>query len=155
GLNAEIWVCSAGYGFVRATSRLKPYAATFSPAHRDGIQVRSDRGANGSSGRQWWAQLASWQGPEAGVPRRIADLARATPFVPILVAASPVYLAAMEEDLNEAMNSLASKGLLSIFSAGANSSGCLATNLVPCDARLQGCLGGARLSLNVRSLRLA
>src|SRR5262249_51154771 len=113
GLKAEIWVCSAGYGLVRTASCLKPYAATFSSRHPDGVPSRLDDPVGADVVQHWWAHLAKWEGPEPGMPRTIADLARTNPRAPMLVAGSPSYLNAIAADLSQAANALASEDLLS------------------------------------------
>jgi hypothetical protein len=60
----------------------------------------------------------------------------------------------MEKDLEEASGRLADPGQLAVLSAGAEEVGSLGGHLLPCDARLQHLVGGARASLNVRLARL-
>jgi hypothetical protein len=73
--------------------------------------------------------------------------------VPLLVVASPDYLHAIEQDLTVAAAALSRRDLLLIVSAGMRTFGKLTDHLLPCDARLQSCLGGTRGTLNIRIAR--
>jgi hypothetical protein len=37
GLEATVWICSAGYGLIGLDSRIKPYSATFASNHADTV----------------------------------------------------------------------------------------------------------------------
>jgi hypothetical protein len=151
----RIWVCSAGYGLLSWTSRVSPYAATFAPGEADSV-CRQGRGAGvAAANRSWWRLLSGWAGPEPGTPRSLAGLARSAPEAPLLVAASAVHLQTLLGDLAEARRELADPGQLALLSAGAEGASNLGEHLLPCDARLQRGVGGARASLNVRLARLA
>ena len=69
----------------------------------------------------------------------------------MLFAGSEAYLGALQGDLSDAAARLGER--LVVISAGAGPMGSLAAHQVPCDARFQGALGGARQSINVRILR--
>ena len=73
--------------------------------------------------------------------------------MPLLVVASPDYLQAMDQDLTRAAAALSRRDLLLIISAGMRTFGTLTHHLLPCDARLQSCLGGTRGTLNIRIAR--
>jgi hypothetical protein len=142
-------VCSAGYGLISLTSRLLPYSATFSEGQVDSVCAgrTGDTTANLST---WWQTVASWEGPDPVGPRSLAELARRFPRRPLLLAVSANYLKALQRDVLEANGHLARSELLSILSTGADNNGNCGQHLLPCDARLQTLVGGARSSLNVR-----
>jgi hypothetical protein len=79
------------------------------------------------------------------------------PRATVLVVASELYLKAVWADLiaGAANPGRAFRGTLAIVSAGTKDFGPLAEFALPVDARMQGELGGARRSLNVRMARLA
>lgn len=142
----SLWVCSAGYGLVRADAPLRPYAATFSPGHEDSV------GGDTSSLAGWWGTLATWRGPQPGMPRRLAELAAADPTSTLLLALSPAYLRACGDDVLAAAEALASPDQLSVLCLGWSSGDRLAEYVIPADARLQHTLGGTRQALNTRLL---
>jgi hypothetical protein len=146
GLDASLWVCSAGYGLISADAPLRPYSATFAAGHPDSVC------ASPRYGSSWWTALAAWPGPAPNAPRTLRDLARHDPNALVLLALSSVYLAACAEDARSAAAELASPEHLTIISAGTEPRGLLGRHLVPADARLQATLGGTRQSLNVRIL---
>ena len=155
GLDARMWVCSAGYGLVPIVADLHPYSATFTTENPDAIRRLNGKVSNRAADREWWSALAQWQGPSPGAPRSFRELAARNPRTPILVVASPRYVAAIRGDLVGARDALQSPDLLSVFSSGTPALDGLATNLIPCDARLQAVVGGARFSLSARAARLA
>jgi len=146
GLDAGLWVCSAGYGLVSVDAPLRPYAATFTPGHPDSVSTQPHHRS------QWWAALAGWPGPAAGAPRTLRDLAGREPHAILLVALSATYLAACADDILGAGTELASPAHLTVISVGARTSGPLTRHLAPASARLQPALGGTRQSLNARIL---
>jgi hypothetical protein len=137
-------VCSAGYGLIRASARIRPYAASFS-----GYEDRVPGGAFGA--RWWWQALARWEGPEPGQPRSIRELAAANPTASFMLALSAAYLDACRDDINAATTELHDPDRLLVISAGTRGPcGELTRLIVPADARLQAVLGGARQALNAR-----
>ena len=151
---ADLWVCSAGYGLIQSTARIYPYGATFSPRHPDSVVAGySEPSKAVTVNRSWWTWLSTWQGPEPGSPRTFCQLAQRDPSRPLIVVASADYLKAIASDLVTALGFLNDPDLLVIVSAGTKSINGLDKHLVPCDARFQKMLGGARLSLNVRIAR--
>lgn len=153
GVEVTVWISSAGYGLVPLCAPLRSYAATFSSGHSDSVVLFSKTLSHKAIRRNWWSAISRWPGPCKSV-RTLTDLARQSPDTPLLVAASPPYLDAMSADLEEAASVL-DEGRLAIFCGGDWSVPALETCLVPCDARLQSRLGGARTSLNVRCVRHA
>lgn len=99
---AELWVISAGLGLLHVTDRVVPYEATFSSmpfCHQD-----------------MWQRLTS--GPPT--MRRCASLLtlmRERPHDRFIIAASPVYLRAVEEDLSAGRDELASPEQLTIVTS--------------------------------------
>ena len=146
----HVWVCSAGYGLIQMSDLITPYSATFSSTHPDSVcrNVTDVTGSGISS--VWWHQMAQWQGHWRGNPRSLRELAASFPRRAMLVVASEIYLRAIAGDLCHAVNELSDPDLLSIISAGSRSVPGLDDHLVPCDARLQSLVGGARRSLNTR-----
>lgn len=140
---ARLWVCSAGYGLISMSARIRPYSAAFS-----GQQDRVPGGADGA--RQWWQVLALWEGPEAGQPRSMRELTAADPSARFVLALSAAYLKACHDDITKAVAELADHDQLLVVSAGAKSAGHMANLMVPADARLQAVLGGTRQALNAR-----
>jgi hypothetical protein len=154
GRRVNVWVCSAGYGLIPLEAKVAAYAATFAPNHPDSV-TRGERNGKASAARRaWWSALAAWPGPAPGSPRRIADLVSGRKDCLLLVAASPHYLDAVTDDLEQAAEMLGPTRL-SIFSAGADSHPSLDRYCIPCDGRLQNVLGGSLISLNCRCLRYA
>jgi hypothetical protein len=153
GRRTRIWICSAGYGLISSESRVHPYNATFAPGDPNSVVKGGEGKDRKRTTKQWWTKLTEWKGPGPEKIRSLAKLARAYPSDPMLVVASREYLLAVEEDLAEALKELKNPGLLMVVSAGTRQLGNLNANLLPCDARLQNCLGGARVSLNARITR--
>src|ERR1022692_4609566 len=150
GIAARIWICSAGYGLISPQSEVCSYSATFSPYERDSVTRGFDSDSKRIAAQQWWHALARWSGPKDTELRSITAIARRYPKVPLLVVASSDYLHAIDQDLIGAAGLLANSSLLLIASAGMRTFGKLTDHLLPCDARLQSCLGGTRGSLNIR-----
>lgn len=152
GWDAKLWICSPGYGLIRPCALIHPYSANYSSRHIDSILAgcKLDRI---SSLQHWWREMAAWPGPEPGQPRTLEELGRQFPDVPLLVIASEAILKVIEPDLLEASRQLRRSTDLLIVSGGTSSAESLGSHLLPCDARLQNILGGARMSLNVRTAR--
>lgn len=96
---AEMWIISAGLGLLHVTDRVVPYEATFASMP--------------FSSRTIWAKLVS-QPPG---PRRCASLhslMQQRPHDHFVLAASPVYLRAIEEDLCAGRDALTSPDRLTI-----------------------------------------
>lgn len=146
----RVWVVSAGYGLLGLDHRIHPYAATFAIQHPDSV-VTVRRGiVPVQSQRQWWKRLTEWPGAWGRQPRTIAGLAAECPRAPLIVVASEIYLQALRDDLWAARQQLADPQYLAIISAGSRDLDGMRDHLVPCDARLESLVGGARQSLNIR-----
>ena len=154
-LDVRMWICSAGYGLIRPSDRLKPYSATFAARHPDSVTLSASGEANGSAAREWWLSLSA-HSPTRGAPRSLAELAAQDPRVPVVLVASESYIQAMGSDLVGAAKTLASQDLLSILSIGADPKRLpqLKAHLLPADARFEAVVGGTRAALNARVARL-
>lgn len=146
----HVWVCSAGYGLVSLRDSITPYSATFSATHPDSVSRNVIGTSNGRTSQAWWKQATKWKGRAEGKPRSLRDLAAEYPNRAMLIVASETYLRAISGDLREAVDTLSDPDLLSIISAGSKSLEGLDGHLIPCDARLQTLVSGARRSLNTR-----
>ena len=153
GVKARLWILSAGYGLISGSASIVPYSATFSVGHPDEVLARFSGREGADAVREWWSALSNWPGPESDAPRSIAELARRNPNFPIVVVASPKYLAAVQDDLLRAKSALDDPATLIVVSAGGRGRGPLASNMIDCSARFQSALGGALMSLNARVAR--
>jgi hypothetical protein len=150
GIVARIWICSAGYGLISPQSQICSYSATFSPYDRDSVTRGLRPEVRPCAAQKWWQLISKWSGPKGSELRSLGSIAREYPRVPLLVVASSDYLQAIEQDLDKAVSTLSDPDLLLIASAGIRTFGKFTHYLLPCDARLQSCLGGTRASLNIR-----
>lgn len=146
----DIWVCSAGYGLIHFTDAIAPYAATFSAKHPDSVTRQVSDLTMRDGPAQWWREINRWKPHHTERPRSLKDLAGEYPNRPMLVVASENYLKAISGDLSGAASELADPDLLSIVSAGTKQLNGLSEHLLPCDARFQAMVSGARRSLNTR-----
>lgn len=147
----DVWVCSAGYGLIHFDDRVAPYAATFSRSHPDSVAANLPESDRLSAAQQWWkATYSRWRSHFGGRPRSLTDLIAAYPKRSLLVVASDNYMRAITEDLRQGVSGLADADQLAIVCAGVQNLDGLDRNLVPCDARMQSAMGGARRSLNTR-----
>lgn len=155
GRDVRLWVCSAGYGLLRASDPIKPYSITFAARHLDSVMPLATAETHRSATSRWWSGLCERSASNGG-PRSVADLAAGEPDVPIIVVASESYLRAMVHDLVEAIAVLESEDLLSILSGGADAKRLpqLAAYLLSANARFEAVVGGIRAALNVRIARL-
>ena len=143
----KTWVVSAGQGLLTEEEKVPSYAATFASSEPDCVvsgKVSAD------NLKDWWTLLCEWRRANGKVISSLADLAHAYPNQPMLVGLSADYFKATQSDLLKARAALSNPDLLVIISAGTNSSGELANNLVPADARLEHVFGKSRIVLNVR-----
>jgi len=152
GVRSHVFVCSAGYGLISPSARIRPYSATFTSNHPDSVVQTPSNGEAINAPRQWWSAIAAWEGPEPGSARSLAEAT--SDFEYVLIALSPPYLDAIGDDLSAALKAC-SPLKVSIFSAGATNSNRFADYLIPCHSKLRYVIGGACNSLNVRCLRHA
>ena len=153
GLEASVWVCSAGYGLIDLDTKVKPYSATFSSEHADTICKWNVPNSTEGPGRVWWRLHTEWNGLDTLQLRSIRDIAAKYPDSPMLVVASKTYLRAILDDVRTATKTLSDTELLCIVSAGTNSLPGSDSNLLPCSATLRTEEGGTLNSLNVRLAR--
>lgn len=155
GEKHQIWVCSAGYGLLSLDDKVPSYSATFSGSNPDSVVAKSKVLDRRSGLADWWDSLCKWPKSTLRPKRSVQSLAVASPDTPLIVIGSDEYLFAMQRDLQAALAKLSSPNLLSIFSAGCKQLDGLDGNLIPYDARMQNCVGGALRSLNMRVARWA
>ena len=146
----DVWVCSAGYGLVHFTDAIAPYAATFSSKHPDSVTRQLSDQTLPEASAKWWQAINRLSSHKSQRPRSLKGLAAEFPKRSMLVVASENYLKAVSGDLQGAVAELADPDLLSIVSAGTKSLNGLSEHLLPCDARFQAMVNGARRSLNTR-----
>lgn len=152
GWAVQLWICSPGYGLIRQRAPIHPYSANFSIGHPDGITASGTR-QRFRYLQDWWARLKEWPGPEPGQPRTVEQLASRFPGSPLLLVASETIVRVLEPDLRRAADSMQRKDQFLLVSGGTSRTDDLGPHLLPCDARLQTVFGGARMSLNVRTVR--
>ena len=150
GAYLRFWILSAGYGLVPFGAPLLPYSATFGHNDPDSVIQEAFDVTPKEALVDWWRALSAWEGP-TNEPRSLRDLVRQSPDCALMIAASPVYLQAIEEDLASAEDEIAVPERLTIFSGGANSSG-NGSRILAFDGRLRNRFGGSLMSLNVRVL---
>jgi hypothetical protein len=130
---AELWVLSAGLGLLHISDRVVPYEATFSSMQ--------------ASPRNIWSLLTS--SPPTG--RRCASLQalmQKRPHDRFIVAASPVYLQAVEEDLCAGRDELASPEQMTIVTSKGYR-GCLGNNVTLSSAAMMKELNTNMTGLNI------
>jgi hypothetical protein len=153
GLEANVWVCSAGYGLINLETKVKPYSATLSPNDPDTICKWANSSASESPSKHWWRLQTEWTSGNLPIPRSIKEVAVKYSDSPMLVIASQPYLKAILNDVEAAGKKLDDKELLCIVSAGTGLLPSLDYNLLHCNATLQRDEGGSLNSLNVRIAR--
>lgn len=154
GFKPILWVASAGYGLVRADSWLRPYSATFATGHPDSVFRPSMTGATGRILQTWWKALAQHSGDYLDPRRSINHLAQDEPRSVFLFVGSPDYVMAVEEDWLAASQEVRRPEQMVIVSISRRfHARPIGRHVVPCDARLQQHLGGARGSLHARLAR--
>ena len=149
-MSSRLWIASAGYGLVSSSEKLVGYSATFARGSVDSVARPGDPESLLS---EWWEGLCAARRNLTTEPCSIREVARCYPHDPLIVTLSPDYLKALERDLVSARKELDNPSQLLIISVGSRKDGALAANFLPCDARLEHALGGARSSLNARVLR--
>jgi hypothetical protein len=129
GSRVRVWVCSAGYGLIGLRTQVRPYSATFAPNHSDSVCRKVEEMKIGEIPALWWRSLSKWSGPDTQAPRSLTQVAKTFPRSPLWVVASEIYLKAIADKLT--------------------------AYFIPCDARFQRMVGGARRSLNIRVAKKA
>lgn len=92
GAGAELYVLSAGMGFVKQDAPVPPYNLSVAPNSDDCILLRSC--AEPFTSSQWWAALHEAQGS-----RPLAKLLSRRPKAMLILAATRPYIAMVEEEL--------------------------------------------------------
>jgi hypothetical protein len=152
GLEADLWIASAGYGLIPSSAPLRPYSATFAQGVPDSVT----RGVLEARTRPailqaWWKCLGLFPGPEPRACRSIQALAAESPRSALIVVGSPDYIRAMRPDLLAAREALKTPDNLIIISNRdlANDDE-LSAHLIPVDERCRTLLGGTMQGLNAR-----
>ncbi len=150
GLQARLWIASAGYGLIPADAPLRPYSATFSMGQRDAVAKATE----GRAGLQkWWSLLAGQRGPSRGEVRTIENLVRSAPRSYFLLVCSPTYVHAIADDLTKATRAMADPDRFIIVTSRPSLPTELQQNAVPSEGRLRHLVGGALPSLHARVAR--
>ena len=152
GWSVLLWICSAGYGLIQPSTRIKSYQASFAPGTRDFVAVGP---ARQDAAQNWWTGVCSYTFPvEKRFPRSLVALALTYPRTPLIVALSADYLNAVEQDLRAVLEHAFFQRYLSIISCGTRGQHRQwKNNLLPCDGGLSASLGGTLTSLNARVAR--
>ena len=145
--HVRFWVISAGFGLIPIDRAICSYAATFSSSKPD--SVLPDKPSRFTH-QEWWGGLSEWHKQQGNPISCIADLAKAYPSEPLIVALSPEYLTAVYRDLYTAREFLYNPNHLVIISSGSGKKGPLKNNFLPCDARMEHIVGVSRMALNAR-----
>lgn len=148
GWRPSLWISSAGYGVVSSDKRVVAYSATFARGHVDSVVRPSDPSSNDLG---WWRLATSGR---SALGRSVESLAVDAPTSTILVLASPQYLTAMADDLEDAAKRVRGRGAVILVSSKlpvrlASLKKCW----LPSQAGLQEALGGALVSLHARTAR--
>lgn len=130
---AELWVLSAGLGLLHFSDHVVPYEATFSSMR--------------FSHRIIWSLLTS-RPPTRRRYASLQTLMQERPHDRFIVAASPVYLQAVEEDLCSGRNELTSPEQLTIVTSKGYQ-GCLGNNVVLTSAAMMKELNTNMTGLNI------
>ena len=151
--NLRSFVISAGYGLISTETSsnelLAPYAATFTNGQTDSVATGTASNRL-IENRRWWKHLCSWSPKGLGPTRSLQQSMKSMPTSVHLLAISPSYLDAIFTDLTLAKRELSNPNNLIIVSTPKKMYGDINDNIVPTSAKLQTCLAGGLLSLNVR-----
>jgi len=137
GMEADLWVVSAGYGLIPATAELVPYSATFARYDNDSVFGFDHGNDDRKCSKEWWRLLAERHLEQNGSPRRISDLIKQNSGDFFLFTVSHDYLEAIEDDLIEGIESLPSKNDLLVITSKTYSNLKLEEFTLVSDARLQ------------------
>jgi hypothetical protein len=150
-VDVDVWVASAGYGLIHSTAQIESYAATFATRVEDSITRSTSSSDPEKDAAYWWSRLTD-RPRGNGEPASLMELAATDPAAPMVVALSGSYVRAAQADLLGAAEALDDPGQLLLVSGDDRRA--LRQHRLPADARLQHALGGARISLNARVVRL-
>ena len=138
----ELWVVSAGYGLISSSKPIKPYGATFASGAADSVWRGPAEGDRDEHLRFWWQALAH--------ECALADLLPARGGGSVVIAAGASYLAALDSDLEDALQHELAVDRLSVISAGTQGNGAL----LPVSGQFRAAVGGTDSALNARLLAL-
>jgi hypothetical protein len=148
GWRPSLWISSAGYGVVPSDKRVVAYSATFARGHVDSVVRPSDPSSNDLG---WWRLTTSGR---SALGRSVESLAADASTSTILVLASPQYLTAMADDLEDAAKRVRGRGAVILVSSKLPARlASLQECWLPSQAGLQETLGGALVSLHARTAR--
>lgn len=147
----QVWICSAGYGLLSSSDPISPYAATFSYDHEDSVNQLAPALKPRAALRAWWKSIAARSSRPV---RTLSDLASRDADVPLLIALSGNYLAAIEEDFLDLV-SRTRPDQVAIVSCSSAPSQAQEQFRLPSDERLQTVVAGAKTSINARLVSLA
>jgi hypothetical protein len=136
----ELWVISAGYGLISSSKLIKPYGATFATGSADSVWRGPSDGDRRERLCDWWRALKH--------DVALTDLLPMRGDGAVVIAAGAAYLAALEVDLERALENEATGDRLSVISAGTTGNGAL----LPVNGRFRARVGGTDSSLNARLL---
>lgn len=152
GIEADLWIASAGYALIPSSAPLCPYSATFAQGVPDSVT----RGLLEARTRLavlqgWWACLGQFPGPEARGCRSVKALATKSPHSALIVVASPDYIRAMRQDLLVSRAALHTPDRLIVISNRDLASDLeVSRSLISVDERCRTVLGGTMQGLNAR-----
>jgi hypothetical protein len=153
GIQAELWIGSAGYGLLHWRDAILGYSATFSARHEDSVLHGAATNAELAAG--WWKRLAQWTPSGIDGPRSVHELVIMDPGAAFMAVGSPTYLSAWQPDLERALEEIDNPQRFFLTSAGSEAIGKLEPHLLPADARFQSHVEGSLVSLNARVAELA
>jgi len=133
--NLELWVISAELDFLNSRDLVDAYEATFHDLP--------------FSHRHWWRELTNTFGKEQ-TEISIGTLMEARPTDDFVIAASPVYIAAVEDDMLAAVSKLYNPiTQLTVVTSGAYS-GCLEPYLIRSESHMMKDLSSNMVCLNIK-----
>jgi hypothetical protein len=144
------WVLSAGYGLISVNDQVSSYSASFRRQAPDSVSPAEVTWTE----KDWWTGLSRQGGPTVGRPRTLSELATSAPEDLILIAASPTYLNAVDEDLRTAMGSHRNMLVFCSSHPLARQVDTL-SQYAAFDSRLRAVVGGSQIGLNIRTLAFA
>ncbi len=142
GFDAKLWVLSAGYGLIGASTPIRGYSATFAKGHKDSV------GESPAELLEWWTALAALPIPGWKGPRSLAELIKRDVEATYLIVGSPRYVAAIEGDVSRALGAHRKTPLVLVSSSRGLKGSALERYCVPCEARFRHLVGGPLASLH-------
>ncbi|EHA4004572.1 hypothetical protein JKN35_004773 [Salmonella enterica] len=133
--NVELWVISAGMGFLHSSDMVIPYEATFH-------QIPFSHAA-------WWQSLNE----SFSIDRRassISNLMHSNPMDDYVIAGSPVYIKAVELDVQKGLSALQNPGKQLTVITSKTYSGFLEPYLIRSHAGMLGELKSIMVCLNIK-----